>query len=67
VFHEPSAGLNGRLFPLPVREIKKSGGGLVSLRRITPLSRRDAVYFCSGVYSLFTAPALWRFFASNVA
>jgi hypothetical protein len=28
----------------------RSGGGLVFLRRITPLSRRDAVYFCSGVY-----------------
>jgi hypothetical protein len=25
----------------------ESGGGLLLLRRITPLTRRDTVYFCS--------------------
>jgi hypothetical protein len=29
----------------------RSGGGLLFLRRITPLARRDAAYFCSGVYT----------------
>jgi len=31
----------------------KSGGGLLLLRRITPLARRHTVYFCSGAYSRF--------------
>jgi len=29
----------------------QSGGGLLLLRRITPLARRHTVYFCSGAYS----------------
>jgi hypothetical protein len=28
----------------------QSGGGLLLLRRITPLARRHTVYFCSGAY-----------------
>src|ERR1035441_4136846 len=28
----------------------ESGGGLLLLRRITPLTRRHTVYFCSGAY-----------------
>ena len=37
---------------------QESGGltGLLLLRRITPLTRRNAVYFCSGAYT----NALWR-------
>jgi len=31
--------------------VKPKSGGLVLLRRITPLARRDAVYFCSGAYT----------------
>jgi len=31
--------------------VKRQSGGLVLLRRITPLARRDAVYFCSGAYN----------------
>ncbi|HWS96615.1 MAG TPA: hypothetical protein VN620_09095, partial [Candidatus Methylomirabilis sp.] len=31
--------------------MKRQSGGLVLLRRITPLARRDAVYFCSGAYT----------------
>jgi len=30
--------------------VKPKSGGLVLLRRITPLARRDALYFCSGAY-----------------
>jgi hypothetical protein len=51
VFHELWTGLNGRLFPLQVHETVKSDGDRIFLRRITPLSRRDAVYFYSGVYT----------------
>jgi hypothetical protein len=29
----------------------ESGGGLLLLRRITPLTRHHTVYFCSGAYS----------------
>jgi hypothetical protein len=29
----------------------ESGGGLLLLRRITPLTGRHTVYFCSGAYS----------------
>jgi integrase len=28
----------------------ESGGGLLLLRHVTPLQRRDVVYFCSGAY-----------------
>jgi len=34
--------------------VKRQSGGLVLLRRITPLARRDAVYFCSGAYNVLT-------------
>ncbi|HET9181602.1 MAG TPA: hypothetical protein VFP59_05680, partial [Candidatus Angelobacter sp.] len=44
VFHDPGRFLNS------YRETEIRRSGLVFLRRITPLSRRDAVYFCSGVY-----------------
>jgi hypothetical protein len=30
--------------------VKPKSGGLLLLRRVTPLPRRDAVYFCSGAY-----------------
>ena len=30
----------------------ESGGGLLLLRRITPLTRRHTVYFCSGAYNI---------------
>ncbi len=32
--------------------VKQESGGLLLLRRITPLARRNAVYFCSGAYRL---------------
>ena len=32
--------------------MKEESGGLLLLRRITPLPRRNAVYFCSGAYTL---------------
>jgi hypothetical protein len=31
--------------------VKQESGGLLLLRRITPLPRRNAVYFCSGAYT----------------
>jgi len=31
--------------------VKPRSGGLLLLRRVTPLPRRDAVYFCSGAYN----------------
>jgi len=30
--------------------VKQESGGLLLLRRTTPLTRRNAVYFCSGAY-----------------
>jgi hypothetical protein len=30
--------------------VKQESGGLLLLRRITPLPRRNVVYFCSGAY-----------------
>jgi lipid-binding SYLF domain-containing protein len=44
VSHDPCCFLNSS------RNLK-SGGGLVFLRRVTPLPRRDTVYFCSGAYT----------------
>src|ERR1022692_3151527 len=32
--------------------VKPRSGGLLLLRRITPLPRRNAVYFCSGAYRI---------------
>jgi len=32
--------------------VKQESGGLLLLRRITPLARRNAVYFRSGAYTL---------------
>jgi hypothetical protein len=36
--------------PFIVPVLKPKSGGLLLLRRVTPLPRRDAVYFCSGAY-----------------
>jgi hypothetical protein len=36
---------------VPQQHMKpRSGGGLVLLRRTTPLARRNTAYFCSGAY-----------------
>lgn len=43
MFHDPCFFLN--------KLAKLKSGGLVLLRRVTPLTRRDVVYFCSGVYT----------------
>jgi hypothetical protein len=32
--------------------VKQESGGLLLLRRITPLPRRNTVYFCSGAYTI---------------
>jgi hypothetical protein len=37
-----------------------SGGGLLLLRRITPLARRHTVYFCSGAYTCGSEPSIDR-------
>ena len=37
--------------------MKQESGGLLLLRRITPLARRNAVYFRSGAYSLIGIPS----------
>ena len=34
--------------------VKQESGGLLLLRRTTPLTRRNAVYFCSGAYTFHT-------------
>jgi Chromate transporter len=40
--------------------VKQESGGLLLLRRITPLARRNAVYFRSGAYSgLAVVPFLY--------
>src|SRR5215469_5613572 len=36
---------------LPLSVEPKCGGGLLLLRHITPLPRRDVVYFCSGAHN----------------
>ena len=64
VFHERGDGLQANRLTNQVpgpqsfrfRETMRSGGGLIFLRRITPLKRRDAVYFCSGAYRLSSLP-----------
>src|ERR1035438_9061286 len=37
--------------------VKQESGGLLLLRRITPLPRRNVVYFCSGAYTCVHATA----------
>ena|SRR5271157_808311 len=41
--------------------VKQKSGGLLLLRRITPLPRRNTVYFCSGAYSRFTESPIRSF------
>lgn len=54
MFHAPSLGSTELYlfrYPQGLCSVKRKSGGLVLLRRITPLARRDAVYFYSGAYT----------------
>jgi len=55
VFHDLGLGsTESNQFRYPHRPrdlVKQKSGGLLLLRRITPLPRRNAVYFYSGAYS----------------
>ena len=59
MFHDRCRRLNGtEPVPLPRRRpspVKQESGGLLFLRRITPRTRRNTVYFCSGAYTLSLA------------
>jgi len=41
------------------------GGGLLLLRHVTPLTRRDVIYFYSGAHILGRRPFAWRFLAAR--
>jgi hypothetical protein len=52
--HTPSIGAEPRSSPLsklPLSVEPECGGGLLLLRHVTPLPRRDVVYFYSGVHT----------------
>ncbi len=57
MFHEPG-GLHNRF-------VKPKSGGLVLLRRITPLLRRDVAYYCSAAYTKEIRALIFRVAAEN--